>query len=84
MRYEFLWRRRYVDLRHDEGGWRSKTIRAKTDAEAVKKMLDHCGNIGRPIEIDYEMARVDVLYDHTNHAEKFLDMQNAGVELEVN
>jgi len=83
-RYQFLWRRRDVDRTNNEGGWRAKTILAHSDAAAAEKMLDHCCSLGHPVEMDYEMCRVDVTYDSTRHAEAFWDMRRAGVQLEVN
>lgn len=83
-RYQFLWRRRDVERQHGVGGWRAKTIRAANDAEAADRMLDHCCAIGRPVEIDYEMARLDVKYNPDQHAASFWDMQKAGVQLNVN
>lgn len=83
-RYRFLWRRRDVERPHNEGGWQTKTIQARSDADAAEKMLDHCGSLGHPVEIDYEMCRVDVPYDSARHAETFWDMRAAGVPLDVN
>jgi len=83
-RYEFLWRRRDVERPHGVGGWRSKTIRAANDAEAAERMMLHCNGIGRPVEIDYEMARLDEPYDPEQHDRTFWDMQKAGVQLETN
>jgi hypothetical protein len=83
-RYEFLWRRRDVERPYGEGGWRSKTISAANDAEAAERMLDHCAAIGRPVEIDYEMARLDVPYNPDKHDLTFWNMERAGVQLYVN
>lgn len=83
-RYEFLWRRRDVERPHGEGGWRSKTIRAANDAQAAERMLEHCRGIGRPVEIDHEMARLDEQYNPKQHDRHFWDMQKAGVPLDTN
>lgn len=74
MKYQFLWRRDGDKVTP----FHSKTVSANNDDDAIDKMVRHVeskleGHVDG-IEIDYEMARMDVPYDHTRHAATFIDL----------